>query len=78
MLQDVADNDGAIASTTNPLSSARTKHIDVRFHFLRELVRSKTVSVEYVPTKKRRADILPKALVGANFKPYRGFLNLHV
>ena len=72
------DNDGAISLANNPLSSARTKHIDVRFHFIRELTRSKTISVEYVPTKEQRADILTKALTGAIFKEHRGFLmNLH-
>ena len=72
------DNDGAISLANNPLSSARTKHIDVRFHFIRELTRSKTISVEYVPTKEQRADILAKALTGAIFKEHRDFLmNIH-
>lgn len=34
------DNQGAIALVQNPLSSARSKHIDVRFHFIRELFKS--------------------------------------
>ena len=72
------DNDGAISLANNPLSSARTEHIDVRFHFIRELTRSKTISVEYVPTKAQRADILTKALTGSIFKEHREFLmNLH-
>ena len=72
------DNDGAISLANNPLNSARTKHIDVRFHFIRELTRSKTISVEYVPTKEQRADILTKVLTGAIFKKHRDFLmNLH-
>ena len=72
------DNDGAILFANNPLSSARTKHIDVRFHIIRELTRLKTISVEYVPTKEQRADILTKALTGAIFKEQRDFLmNLH-
>ena len=51
------DNDAAISMTNNPLSSGRTKHIDVRFHFIRELVRSKTISViKYVPSAEQRAD----------------------
>ena len=40
-----ADNGGAIALATNPLSSANTMHFDVRFHFIRELVRSRTILV---------------------------------
>ena len=72
------DNDGEISLANNPLSSARTKHIDVRFHLIRELTRSKTISVEYVPTKKQRAEILTKALTGSIFKEHRDFLmNLH-
>ena len=72
------DNDGAISLANNPLNSARTKHIDVRFHFIRELTKSKTTSAEYVPTKEQRADILTKALTGAIFKEHRDFLmNLH-
>ena len=79
MLQGSADNDGVNPLATNTLSSARTKHIDVRFCFIRELVRSKTLSVECVPTKKQRAGIFTKALVGADSKAHRGFLmNLHV
>ena len=72
------DNDGAISLENNSLSSARTKRIDVRFHFIRELTRSKTISVEYVPTQEQRADILAKALTGSIFKEHRDFLmDLH-
>ena len=73
------DNEGAIALANNPLNSARTKHIDVRFHFIRELVRSKTISVKYVPTKEQHAHILTKALTSITFRNHRDFLmNLHV
>ena len=51
-------NEGAIKLAAKPLSSARTKHIDVRFHFIRELVRTGTIAVEHIPTKGQRADIL--------------------
>ena len=44
----IVDNEGAINLASNPLSSASTKHIDVRFHFVRELVSSGTIVVEYV------------------------------
>ena len=67
------DNAGAISLATNSLSSARTKHIDVRFHFIRELVRSKTISVEYVPTADQHTDILTKPLTGICFVKHRGF-----
>ena len=68
------DNDAAISVTDNPLSSGRTKHIDVRFHFIRELVRSKTILVKYVPSSEQRADVLTKPLTGALFKAHTDFL----
>ena len=68
------DNDGAISLANNPLSSARTKLIDMRFHFIRGLTGSESISVEYVPTKEQRADILTKALTGAIFEEHRDFL----
>ena len=70
----LVDNEGAIKLAANPLSSARTKHIDVRFHFIRELVRTGTIAVERIPTKEERADILTKALVGVIFREHRNFL----
>ena len=48
----MVDNEGAIKLAENPLRSARTKHIDVRFHFIRELFRTGTIAVEHIPTKE--------------------------
>ena len=58
----------------NPLSSTRSKHIDVHFHFMRELFKARKISVEYVASAERHADILTKALSRANFKYHRKHL----
>ena len=42
------DNQGTKALIENPLSSARSKHIDVRFHFVRKLFETRNISVEYL------------------------------
>ena len=42
------DNEGAKALAGNPLSSARTKHIGVRYHFLRELVKRNEIAIRHV------------------------------
>ena len=68
------DNEGAINLAINPFSSARTKHLDVRFHFVRELVSSGTITVEHVPTAEQRADLFTKALVGPIFREHRDYL----
>lgn len=44
---------GAISLATNPLSSARTRQIDVRFKFVRELVRSRTISPTAADQQRR-------------------------
>ena len=49
--------------TENPQGSHRSKHIDVRFHFLRRLVRLGQVTVRSVASAEPHADILAKPLV---------------
>ncbi|KAE8883223.1 Retrovirus-related Pol polyprotein from transposon TNT 1-94 [Phytophthora fragariae] len=56
------DNQGAIALAQNAGYHGRTKHVDIRHHFIRENVERGTVKVEYVDTKNQLADILTKAL----------------
>ena len=68
------DNQGAKALIENPLSFARSKPIDVHFHFIRDLFRTRKISVEYVASAKQHADILTKALSRANFQYRRKHL----
>lgn len=57
-----SDNQGSIALTKNAMHHARTKHIDVRHHWIRELVASHQVEVVYVSTEHMLADALTKPL----------------
>ena len=57
------DNQGAIALAESPLSSARSKLIDVRFHFVRELLRAKRIDVQFVASEEHHTDMLPKSLL---------------
>ena len=68
------DDQGTKALIENPLSSARSKHIDVRFHFIRELFKARKTSVEYIASAEQHADILAKALSRANFRYHRKHL----
>ena len=56
------DNQGAIAMAKNPVGHARTKHIDIRYHFVLEGVRNGTIIMKYVATGEMVADILTKSL----------------
>ncbi|CAB1112812.1 unnamed protein product [Ectocarpus sp. CCAP 1310/34] len=70
-IQVLEDNQGAMALVQNPLSSGRTKHIDVRFHFIRGLFRLGEISVKFVPTTEQHADVLTKALSRASLQYHR-------
>lgn len=64
------DNQGAMFLAKNPITHARTKHIDIRYHIIREMIESKTVSLIYTKTEDQLADIFTKALSG----PRHGYL----
>ena len=61
------DNTSVIAISDNPVQHSRTKHIDVRHHFIREHVERGTVKLIYVPTEKQLADIFTKPLDETTF-----------
>jgi len=55
-----SDNQGAIALTKNPVKHSRSKNIDIRFHFIRECYKENIVSVDYVSSAYKIADIFTK------------------
>ena len=54
------DNQGAIAIAKNPVDHSRTKHIDIRYHYIRECVQNGQIQLKYCPTDEMKADILTK------------------
>lgn len=56
------DNTSAIAMARNPVQHGRCKHIEIKIHFIRELVTEGEITLEYVATEEQRADVLTKAL----------------
>ena len=63
----MCDNTSAISIVSNPVNHSRTKHIDIRYHFIREHAHSGTIELHYVPTDKQLADIFTKPLDEATF-----------
>lgn len=66
-----SDNQSAIKMLTNDKFSQRTKHIDVQFHFLKDLVSVGKLSLNYVPTESNVADLLTKPLAGTRIQMLR-------
>ncbi|KAK0591893.1 hypothetical protein LWI29_009888 [Acer saccharum] len=62
------DNMSAINIFKNPVQHSRTKHIDIRHHFIRELVENKCIVLEHVGTNDQLADLFTKPLDATRFK----------
>jgi len=72
----LVDNMSAIELSKNPVHHDRSKHIDIRFHFIRECVENGVVSVEHVRTEDQLADILTKPLGRVRFVELRSRLGV--
>lgn len=59
-----SDNQGAKRLVENPVFHSRTKHIDIRHHFVRDVYKQKLIDIKYIPTADMVADILTKSLHG--------------
>ena len=65
------DNQAAIAISKNDIHHDRTKHIDIRHHYIRDEVKNKRLIIEWVSTKNQLADILTKPLGYILFASFR-------
>ena len=65
------DNQGAKALAESSRYHQRTKHINVRYHFIRHHITSGEIQVVWVPTAEQQADILTKALGPQVYLPLR-------
>jgi hypothetical protein len=70
------DNTSAISVSQNPVMHSKTKHIDIRYHFLKDHVEKGNIHLEYVSTESQLADILTKALDATRFAKLRGELGM--
>ena len=68
------DNEGAIQIAKHPISNSNSKHIDVRHHFLRELVERKEIEIIHAASQYQHADFLTKALPEREFEFQRGIV----
>uniref|UniRef100_A0A2N9HPA0 Integrase catalytic domain-containing protein n=1 Tax=Fagus sylvatica TaxID=28930 RepID=A0A2N9HPA0_FAGSY len=62
------DNLSALALATNPVFHARTKHVEVDYHFIREKVTNRDLQLHHISTDDQLADILTKALPSPRFR----------
>ncbi len=75
-VQMFGDNQGAIALVKNPHLHERSKHIDICYHFIRDLTEQKKLEIEYIPTAEMIADAMTKPLTRVSFERFKGQLGV--
>lgn len=70
------DNMSAISISNNPVQHSRTKHIDIRYHFIRDLVEENIISLEHISTEHQLADLFTKPLDTLRFEFLRKSLGV--
>ena len=70
------DSQSAIELANNPEHHAKSKHIDIQYHFVRENIQKGIVELSYIPTKEQIADLLTKGINSIQFKYLSQFLKL--
>ena len=62
------DNTWIVKISKNPIFHSKTKHIDIKYHVLREKVVEKEIKLEYINTEEQIANIFTKALLKDTFE----------
>ena len=72
------DNQGAITMAQNHVPHGRTKHIDVKYHFVHEAIQQRLIELKYCPTDNMIADLLTKPLLKGQFEKLRFAMGMDV
>jgi hypothetical protein len=72
----LCDNESAIRMADNPVEHSRTKHIAIRYHFLRDHQQKGDIEIAYINTKEQLVDIFTKPLYEQTFTKLRRELNI--
>ena len=71
-----SDNQSAICLAKNPVFHVQTKHIDVRFQFVREIIRERQILLQKIETAENPTDLLTKVVIAIKFNHWLDFINI--
>ena len=60
----------------NPVFHDKSKHIEIKYHYIRDMVQRGVVKLQYVATDEQVADVLTKPLARVKFEYFRGKLGV--
>jgi hypothetical protein len=72
----LCDNQSCIKMTENPVFHYKSKHIEIRYHYIRDMVQRGVVRLQYVGTNEQVADVLTKPLSCVKFEYFRDKLGV--
>ena len=68
------DNEGSLSLVRNPVINQRSKHIDIKFHFIREKYTSGFISIAHVPSGENVADVMTKPSTRPKLNDFKVYL----
>jgi hypothetical protein len=72
----LCDNQSCIKMTKNPVFHDRSKHIEIRYHYIRDMVQRRALKLQYISTDEQVADVLTKPLSRVKFEYFRDKLGI--
>ena len=70
------DNHSCVQMLVNLVFHNKSKHIEIQYHFIRDMVQKGAVELQYIPTNDQTADVLTKPLPRVKFEYFRGGLRV--
>ena len=62
--------------SVNPVHHDTTKHVEMRYHYVRDMVQRRAMELQFVPTDEQVVDVLMKSLVQGKFKGFQKMLGI--
>ena len=62
--------------SVNPVFHDKSKHIEIRYHFIRDMVQKGAIKLQYIPTDDQTTNVLTKPLPKVKFEYFRGRLRV--
>ena len=70
------DNQSCVQMSVNPVFHDKLKHIEIRYHFIRDMVQKGVVELQYIPIDDQIAYVLTKILLRVKFEYFHSLLGL--